>query len=523
MKRSLNLFLILTFTLAAIPVLSAQNLKSQVHEAMLEATRYMVEEVSTNGGYVSHYTLDFSRQWGELETYNTQIWLESPRGTIGMGDLFLDLWKATGEEYYYRAAEKVAEALIWGQLESGGWNYIVDFAGDRSLKQWYSTIGKNAWGFEEYYHYYGNSTFDDFVSTGAAEYLLRIYLETLDPKFKPALDKAIDFILESQYPLGGWPQRYPLRNEFSKDGFPDYTSYYTFNDGVTENNVRFLIKCYQYLGEERFLDPIRRGMNFFLLTQQGNPQGGWGLQYDMDLKPASARTFEPASLSPGTTVRHIRLLMEFYRYTGDRRFISRIPDAIDWLERSRLPRQMTAGGRYTHSTFIEIGTDRPLFVHREGRGVDGRYWIDYSDQDVITHYGSKTSINTAELREAYERLSRLPLEEVTKGSPLLAGKHEGEGAPQDHIPSIYNSTDRVPDEAEVREILRSLEQGRWLATGMWISDPWSVDDSGRETNTAMHSDRFGSAIRDQSGRQYISTAKYRENMILLKNYLSAQH
>jgi hypothetical protein len=32
-----------------------------------------------------------------------------------MGHLFLDAYRATGDEYYYQAAEKTASALIWGQ------------------------------------------------------------------------------------------------------------------------------------------------------------------------------------------------------------------------------------------------------------------------------------------------------------------------------------------------------------------------------------------------------------------------
>jgi hypothetical protein len=35
---------------------------------------------------------------------------------------------------------------------------MIDFAGDRSLKEWYNTIGKNGWRLEEFQHYYGNDT-----------------------------------------------------------------------------------------------------------------------------------------------------------------------------------------------------------------------------------------------------------------------------------------------------------------------------------------------------------------------------
>ncbi|MEX2586201.1 MAG: pectate lyase [Balneolaceae bacterium] len=516
---ALLFFFSLLFTTAP---LHSQSLEEEVEQAMLEATRYMVEEVSTNGGYVNHYRTDFSRQWAELETYDTQITIQPPAGTVGMGNLFLDAYKATGEEYYYEAASKVAEALIWGQHEAGGWHYLVDFAGDRSLKEYYDTIGANAWGFEEYYHYYGNATFDDSVTAGAATFLLRIYLEKLDPAFKPALDKAIDFVMESQYPIGGWPQRYPLMYEFSKNGKADYTSFHTFNDNVIRNNIQFLIDCYVALGEERFLDPIRRGMNFYLITQQGNPQAGWGLQYNMELEPAHARSYEPASIRPSTTYSHAMLLMEFYQLTGDRKFLARIPDAIEWLERSRLTGEATEGGRYTHAGHYEIGTNRPIYNHRSGTGVlDGEYWWDYNDENPIRHYGQKTSIDIDRLKEEYERVSALSPEEAMANSPLKVGEYKGESLPQQDIDLGFSLSDEVPSRSAARELIRSLDDHyRWITTGERISNPYTVSEDGKPSNTAMRSDASGSGMPDQTDQEYISIRTYIQNMNLLINYLT---
>ncbi len=293
-KRILFSFLAALLIIFQLQAQKGELVNDEVEQVMLRATKYMVEEVSTNGGYLWYYLPDFSRQWGEMEAFKTMIWLQRP-GTISMGHLFLDAYRTTGNEYYYSAAVKAASAVIWGQGHEGGWNYMVDFAGDRSLKHWYNTIGKNGWRLEEFQHYYGNSTFDDDVSSDAARFLLRIYLEKLDPAFKPALDKAIAFILKSQYPLGGWPQRYPLKYDFVKKDRPDYTSYYTFNDDVIWENIHFLIQCYLSLGEERFLDPINRGMNFYLISQ--HESGGWAQQYDLDLHPAGARSYEPKALA----------------------------------------------------------------------------------------------------------------------------------------------------------------------------------------------------------------------------------
>jgi PelA/Pel-15E family pectate lyase len=410
--------------LVASPTAQGQkkDLAAECRQTMLDATRFMVEKVSTNGGYLRLYLPDFSRRWAEQEAYPSHIQLTYGK-TSEMGHLFLDTYHVTGDEYYYQAAEKVARALIWGQLSEGGWDYIIDFAGTASLKEWYRTIGKNAWGWDEYNHYYGTPTFKNGATIEAVRFLLRIYLEKLDPQFKPPLDKALAFILESQYPLGGWPQRFPHRQEFPFENNRDYTSFYVFNDNLTWENIEFLIQCYTTLGEERFLDPIRRGMNFSLITQQGNPQGGWAEQYDMELKPAHGRKYEPASLMPLQTYQQVVQLIQCYRYTGDRKFLARIPDAIKWLEESRLPADKTSGGKYTHPVFIEVGTNKPLYAHRKGTGMkDGKYWTDYNDDNPLLHYGSKIKLDMERLKEDFRKADNMTPEEASKDSPLLAGR-----------------------------------------------------------------------------------------------------
>lgn len=495
--------------------------RAEVEEAMLRATRFMVEEVSTNGGYVRTYLADLSRRWAEIEAYDTQIWVENGwggGGTPGVGQLFLDAYNATGEEYYYRAALQAAEALAWGQHESGGWNYLVDFAGDRSLREWYRTIGQNAWGFEEHNHYYGNATFDDNVTTGAATFLLRLYIEKMDPVVKETLDKAIDFILESQYPLGGWPQRYPLMYNYSKGGDPDYTSFYTYNDDVIRNNILFLIDCYRLLGDERFLDPIRRGMNFYLITQQGNLQPGWSQQHDMKLDPASGRSYEPAALSTRRSYDNGFALMQFYELTGDRKFLARIPDLIDWLERVRLPEDVIRGEGRTHPFFIEPETGKALYYHRGGRSVlDESYWINYDSEGAYS-YGMNLRLDLERLKAEYRQVSSLSPDEASAGSPLKVGQVMDE---PDRL-SLENRLDNArPSETEVQATLDALdEQGRWLVTGEWVSDPYRVDEEGTPSNTALRADpETARGLPDSTDQQYISVQEYVDNMKRLIRYI----
>src|SRR5687768_9203089 len=126
--------------LAALPA-TAQNpkLAKEAEGAMLRSTRFMVEEVSYEGGYVWYYLPDLSRRWGEMEAYKTMIWMQDG-GTVSVGHVLLDAYRATGTEYFYQAAAKAAAALIRAQSQAGGWNYMADFAGEESLQRWYKTI-----------------------------------------------------------------------------------------------------------------------------------------------------------------------------------------------------------------------------------------------------------------------------------------------------------------------------------------------------------------------------------------------
>lgn len=499
---------------------------------MKNASRFMDEEVSVNGGYVRLYKADLSRRWGELEFYKTQIQVQS-YGVVSMGNLFLDAYEVTKDEYYYELAQKAAEALIMGQLPCGGWNYMIDFGGDRSLKNWYQTIGKNAWGFEEFYHYYGNATFDDVTTSDAGKFLLRIYLQKLNPKYKFSLDKVINLLLESQYPAGGWPQRYPLKYDFPHGFETDYTSFLTFNDDVTWGNLEFLIQCYAMLNEERLSEPIQRGMNFFIITQQGAPQAGWGLQYNLSLKPDHGRSYEPAALSTLQTFENVLLLIHFYKLTGDKKFLNGIPSAIKWLEDTRLPDNMTKSGKRTHALFIEVDTNRNLWAHRRGTGVnDQRYWVDHDTTNLYS-YGDNTNIDIDLLKREYAMANALSDEKATLDSPLKvrefqsgpsAGKYYQEKLPWERGTDFarMKKMKTSPTEKEIKEILNSLDKkSRWISKHEWISNPYQVLSDGTESNTAMLADEIhANWIVDSSDEDYISTKKFQENMHKLIAFLS---
>ena len=522
----------MTATAAPLRAQGAMPDAAAIRRAMVNAARHMVEQVSHQGGYVWQALPDRSREWGEMEAYPTSIWIQAP-GTPLMGQLYLDAYHATGDEYFYRAAAMAADVLMRGQHPSGGWNYHFDLAGEASTRRWYDTIGRNAWRLEEFQHYYGNATFDDSCTADCAKFMLRIYLERREPRFRASLDKVIGFILASQYPVGGWPQRFPLRDEFHDHGLPDYTSFITFNDDVAAENIVFLLMVWQTLGDRRVLDPIARGMDCFVRAQQPRPQPAWGLQHSVaDLKPASARTYEPRSLVSHTTAANIGLMMDFYEMTGDAKFMRRLPEALDWLDAIRLPASVDPQRRCP--TFVEIGSNRPMFIHRRGSDVvNGAYYHNADPHGTIAHYSSFRAIDVDRLRARHAALAARPAAEVTAGSPLQGGRRQ--------LPRFFTlapiglaelRTDAAqqvapPASGQVSGTLAELDAaGRWLTPLKMTSHRYTRDGYPRPvpgdfSQTHVGDDTDTSPFPDPAPVKGISTAVFVENMgVLVRGLVS---
>ncbi|MDR3340008.1 MAG: acetylxylan esterase [Candidatus Symbiothrix sp.] len=512
----------------ALPV-QANITKEKALETMRKATRYMVEKVGYRGAYVWAYLPDLSRRWGELEAYPTMGWIQPP-GTGSVGHLFLDAYHATGDEYYYDAACEVARALIGAQLPCGGWNYMLDYAGENSLKQWYATIGKQAWRMEEFQHYYGNATFDDGVTICAAEFLLRIYTEKNDFAFRPALEKVIRFVLESQYPSGGWPQRYPLMYDHVFRGKPDYSSFITLNDDVCLENIEFLIQCSQALGLDNVKEPITRAMDLLIALQQAPPYAGWADQYTVaDLKPAQARSYEPRGVNVSTTVEMIDLLMKYYRLTGEEKFLSGIPAAIRFLESLKLSEaDIKRSGRTLRSAderlvprYIDSETGIPQYIHRKGSNVENGYY--YFDQDItntVSHLSSFTFINIPRLWKAYEEIKRILVEELIKDSPLASGKTI-------LLPRYYSRIPVIREDTEIREIVETLTpEGSWLTPLTMTSYPYKAcPELPPSEETKYASTRVGDEYDTSTFSMLekpvlgITTTSYMSNMMKLIIYI----
>lgn len=478
--------------LAAIAMLTAACSKTppadpqqDILSAMKRATTFMRDNAAVNGGYVWAYSDDLSTRWGEMEAFPSMIWIQPP-GTATVGHLYLDAYRATGDEYYYEAAVEVGLSLIAAQHPSGGWNYLHDFAGEDSAQHWYDTIGRNGWRLEEFHHFYGNATFDDAGTAEASQLMLRLARERGDERFGASMEKAIRFIIDSQYENGGWPQRYPFVEDVPElHGRPDYTRYVTFNDDVAGENIKFLLMVWQTTGDQRALDTIYRAMSVFPATQQPAPQAGWGLQHTLDdLAPIGARSYEPDALVTNTTAGNISLMLNFYEWTGDEQFLERIPEAFDWLESVRLSEDEIKMPGREFPTFIEFGTNRALINHRRGSNVvNGEYYQDYDPKKPIVHYSQWRAIDLDGLRERYDELRATPREEVISNSPF-------DRQPDFELPRFF-TTKRIevsdlnasrsdsaepPTAAQIAKIIDSLNtEGYWPTPLRATSNPYIGD------------------------------------------------
>jgi hypothetical protein len=212
-------------------------------------------------------------------------------------------------------------------------------------------------------------------------------------------------LIKAQFPNGAWPQRFsgppnaadfPVVKANYLDSWPrtfpgvNYASFYTLNDNAQADVIATLFEAAEIYGEKRYADSAKKGGDFLILAQMPDPQPAWAQQYNVQMQPAWARKFEPPSITGGESQGAIRILMEVYRQTGDKKYLAPISRALDYLAKSEV-----SPGRLAR--FYELKTNRPLYFTKQ-------YDLVYTADDLPTHYAFIISSNVGNLREEYEKL-----------------------------------------------------------------------------------------------------------------------
>jgi PelA/Pel-15E family pectate lyase len=228
------------------------------------------------------------------------------------------------------------------------------------------------------------NTIDNHGTTLPMAFLARMITATGDPAYRAAFDRGLAYLLEAQYPNGGWPQFYPLRG-----GYHDRI---TFNDDAMTRVLGLMRDVatgegpYAFANARRRRDAeeaVARGVEVILRTQivQDGAPTGWCAQYDeQTLSPAWARRYEPPSVSGSETVGIVRFLMSLNAPSP--KVMAAIDGAVAWLQKVALrdvalERFTDADGRPDErlitkpdaaplwARFYELETNRPIFTDRE--------------------------------------------------------------------------------------------------------------------------------------------------------------
>jgi len=225
-----------------------------------------------------------------------------------------------------------------------------------------------------------DSTIDNGATYTQLSFLARVVTARPQEQHRESFLRGLDYLLQAQYPNGGWPQFYP-----------DLSGYYkhiTYNDDAMIGVMKLLRDiadakpAYTFVDRERrdrAASAVEKGIECILKTQVmvSGKRTVWCAQHDeVTLAPAAARTFEVVSLSGGESVEIVRFLMSIKDPSPAT--IDAIESAITWFEQSQLKgikwiengtdrvvvQDPNAGPIWAR--FYEIGTNRPIFAGRDG-------------------------------------------------------------------------------------------------------------------------------------------------------------
>lgn len=415
-----------------LSLLSAQepDLRQEALQALKKATTYYREKVARHGGYVYFTSLDLQERWGEGKAGPETIFVQPP-GTPTVGMAYLKAFQATGDAHYREAARETAGALMYGQLQSGGWTQTIHFTPNKQAGRYRNGKGGSR----------NTSSLDDDQTQSALIFLMRLdqALEFKDAKVHEAVTYGLDSLLRAQFASGAFPQvwvgpvtkpapgkaKYPEYDWKTEGRVKNYWDYATLNDNLAGTVSEVLIEAHAIYGEKKYRAALERLGDFLIAAQMPDPQPGWCQQYNDEMIPMWARKFEPPAVSGSESQDAMRTLVKITRITGEKKYLEPIPRALAYFKKCLLP-----DGRVAR--FYELRTNKPLYM-------DAQYRLTYDDSTAPAHYGWKQPAHLDAIEKAYQDARNGVAPPRRQGSRDL--------------------------EARVRQVLKDLDaEGRWIST-----------------------------------------------------------
>jgi len=287
--------------------------------------------------------------------------------------------KQKSDWYASSEAITIADNVLLYQNNNGGWLKNIDMTtelGDKEKEQLKKEKSKSS-----------GTTIDNGATHTQMKFLAKMYENSGQDKFKKGFLQGLDYLLEAQYENGGWPQYYPIRK--------GYYEHITFNDNAMIGVMELLKEVSLGKPPYNFVDEVQRqksgeaienGLDIILKTQieVDGTLTAWCAQHDKDdLGPAKARAYELPSISGSESVDIVKYLIELDH--PDAAVRKAITSAVAWFEEvkthnKRVVRKMDESLPKGYDNvvvvdldsgplwarFYEIGTNRPIFVGRDG-------------------------------------------------------------------------------------------------------------------------------------------------------------
>lgn len=301
-----------------------------------------------------------------------------------------------------RTTLKAENILLW-QRNNGGWpkephNSFNGYDRQQTPEEIQEAMNKKA---------FTDTTIDNNHTTGEVRILLEAYKNTNNIDYLVAAVKGVEYLFTAQYANGGWPQYYPLRNNYSR--------HITFNDNAMYNVMMLMKDIYtsqantQYFPEafkETAKNSFYKGIEVIVNTQNliDGIRTAWCAQHHAStLEPVKARDYELISNSGSESVGVVRVLMSVENPSQN--IIEAVKAAVSWFNSVKLLNITTqritdssqptgedvivvnSPGDVIWGRFYDLETNQPFFCGRDGVKKSSLSEIDNERRTGYAWYG----------------------------------------------------------------------------------------------------------------------------------------